>query len=58
MMDNKKIIKNVVCDVDKCVYNAEHNCTANEIFVGPCDACCSTETLCATFEPKNDKTIG
>ena len=57
-MDNKKPIKNVVCDVDKCVHNTDHNCMANEIFVGPCDACCSTETLCATFEPKNGKTIG
>ena len=48
-----KHIKGISCDVKKCRYNGENNCcTAQQISVGPSNACSSSETACATFVPK------
>ena len=50
-----KKIKGITCDVKGCEYNdGKNECTAGHISVGPCDACCSDETVCATFRPKNE----
>lgn len=47
--------KGVVCDVHNCIYNGcENCCTAEQIAIGPSYAKTGTETLCATFCPKND----
>ena len=49
-----KHIKGIVCDVVNCVYHDCHNCcTAQEINVGPTYAETGSETVCATFKPKN-----
>lgn len=51
--DSKKHLRGVNCDVAHCTYNnGKHECCANEIKVGPCNANCSAETVCATFKPK------
>lgn len=51
--DYKKQIKGIACDVKNCCYNdGENACCAGNICVGPCDADCSSETVCATFKPK------
>ena len=43
----------VVCDVSNCVYHdGKSECYAGEISVGPRDAKCSSNTVCATFKPK------
>ncbi len=50
-----KKIKGITCDVKGCEYNdGKNECTAGHISVGPTDACCSDETVCATFRPKSD----
>lgn len=50
-----KKIKGITCDVKGCEYNdGKNECTAGHISVGPTDACCSDETVCATFRPKNE----
>lgn len=43
-------IQDVKCDVKNCAYNLDCCCTAKEIHVGPQHACCSTDTVCATFK--------
>ena len=49
-----KPIKGIVCDVKNCKYHdKENSCTAGEIAVGPSYALSSSETVCATFKPKN-----
>lgn len=59
-MENKdcnkcKPIKGIVCDVKNCVYHEQNNCcTAGEIAVGPSYAISSSETVCATFKPKEE----
>ena len=46
-------IKGVKCDVKNCAYhNGMHQCCAGSISVGPTEATCSANTLCATFKPK------
>lgn len=51
--DTKKHIKGIVCDVKNCAYhNGESNCYAGCICVGPHDAKCSANTVCATFKPR------
>ena len=51
--ERHKHIKGINCNVCSCVYhNGEHECYAGEICVGPCDAKCSANTVCATFKPK------
>lgn len=44
----------VVCEVKNCVYHkGECDCTAERIAIGPTFATESTDTVCATFKPKN-----
>ncbi len=51
---NKKHIKGIACDVKNCVHhNGENNCTAESIAVGPSFATSCTDTVCASFKPKN-----
>ena len=51
--DASKHIKGIVCDVKNCVYHGNKtDCYAGEICVGPSDAKCSANTVCATFKPK------
>ena len=41
------------CDAKNCVYHdCDCYCTAEMIQVGPSDATCSTDTICATFKEK------
>lgn len=50
-----KPIKGIKCDVKNCVYHDKGNCcTAGEIAVGPSYAVSSSETICATFKPKDE----
>lgn len=47
--------KGVHCDVPSCVYHSgDHKCLAGKIKVGNPQALKNTETLCATFELKNE----
>ena len=51
--DSAKRIKGIMCDVRNCAYhNGESECYAGCISVGPREADCSSNTLCATFKPK------
>ncbi len=51
--DRSKHIKGVVCDVRGCAYHSgKSECCAGTISVGTCSADCSSETLCATFKPR------
>ena len=53
LSERNKRIKGVNCDVKHCVYhNGKSECYAEAISIGPCDANCSANTLCATFKPK------
>lgn len=48
-----KEIKGIVCDVKNCVYHDRENCChAGQIAVGPSNAQSSSDTVCATFKPK------
>ena len=48
-----KHIKGINCDVKNCTYHdGECYCTAEQISVGPGFANESTDTVCATFRPK------
>ncbi len=48
-----KTIKGITCDVRNCVHHGCDNCcTAGQISVGPSYAISSSETVCATFKPK------
>ena len=48
-----KHIEGIKCNVQNCYYHdMDTCCTANEISVGPRNADSSTDTLCATFKPK------
>ena len=50
-----KEIKGIVCDVRNCTYHGEGNCCkAGQIEVGPSNACCTSETVCVTFKPKDE----
>ena len=56
-MDNgkkqQKPIKNVVCDVVYCEYHdGIGHCTAKQISIGPIEAHCCSDTVCATFKPR------
>ena len=45
--------KGITCDVRNCVYHDRENCCmAGHIAVGPSYALSSSETVCATFKPK------
>lgn len=51
--ERHKHIKGINCDVKSCVYHSGNTeCCAGEICVGPADAKCSANTVCATFKPK------
>ncbi len=51
--ERHKHIKGINCNVENCVYHdGKNECYAGEICVGPCDAKCSSNTVCATFKPK------
>ncbi len=61
MEENKKYsgscgcqhIAGIKCNVQNCHYHDKETCcTAKEISVGPVNASCSGDTLCATFKPK------
>ena len=61
MMDNKeckgKEIRGITCDVKNCMYHEKENCCmAGTIAVGPSYAASSSETVCATFKPKQETT--
>ena len=50
-----KHIKGINCDVSNCIYHGLANsCHAECIAVGPSYAQSSSETVCATFKPKED----
>ncbi len=51
---NQKPIKHVVCDVVNCVYHdGACHCTAKQIEIGPIQATNCTDTVCATFKPRD-----
>ncbi len=51
--DSSKCIKGISCDVKNCAFHGgESDCYAGKICVGPCDAKCSANTVCATFKPR------
>ncbi len=53
-MEKGKIINGVTCDVQTCVYHCNsRECNAGEIRVGPHKAENSSDTICATFKPKD-----
>ncbi len=50
-----KHIKGITCDVTNCVFHGKENCCHAEcIAVGPSYAQSSSETVCATFKPKEN----
>lgn len=59
-MDNQKRYdsttdchKKINCSVCNCQYHSgEDTCTAKQVAVGPQYACCSQDTVCATFKPE------
>ena len=47
--------KGISCDVNNCYYHdGTCYCTAEQINVGPSNAITSSDTLCATFKPKEN----
>lgn len=49
----QKPIKGISCAVKSCQYhNGDCQCFAGSVAVGPSNACCSSETVCATFRKK------
>ena len=51
--EGTKHIKGIVCDVQNCAYhNGKSECYAGSICIGPCEADCSANTVCATFKPR------
>lgn len=50
-------INGITCDAKNCIYHEGDNyCTAIRITVGSIIAISSSETRCATFEPRGDIT--
>lgn len=50
-----KPLQGIKCNVMNCYYHdCDTHCTAKEISVGPRNADCSAETLCATFKPREE----
>ena len=48
-----KSIKGIVCNVEHCAYHkGKDECYAGSICVGPQNAESSSETVCATFKPR------
>lgn len=53
--DCEKPIKGISCAVKNCQYhNGDCQCTAGSIAVGTASACCSADTVCATFRRKEE----
>ncbi|MBE6648008.1 MAG: DUF1540 domain-containing protein [Ruminococcaceae bacterium] len=51
--DVPKHIKGISCSVKECIHHdMENYCTANSISVGPSNASCCSETVCATFKKR------
>ena len=45
--------KGISCDAKNCVYHdCDCYCTAEKINVGPSNATCSSDTVCATFKER------
>lgn len=52
--ENVQHIEGISCSVRNCMYHdGESFCTTDKICVGPCHASSSTDTICATFKPRN-----
>ncbi len=48
-----KHIHGISCSVTGCAYHdGVHYCTAPQVSVGPSTASCCSQTVCATFKPK------
>lgn len=46
-----KEISDISCSVSSCIYHdGKAKCMAGQIQVGPRNACCTSETMCATYE--------
>jgi hypothetical protein len=49
---NMEKVEGVECNVASCTYNQNRKiCTAGKIKVGPTNATCTDDTICATFRP-------
>lgn len=49
--------RGVMCDVKNCAYHdGECYCQADQISVGPSDACSCSDTVCATFKKEESQT--
>ena len=46
-------VDGIVCDVKNCAYHdKETECYAGKVSIGPREASCSANTVCATFKPR------
>lgn len=45
-------LQGVACNVENCVYNSAHACSAKEIKVRSTNAILGEETMCSTFEER------
>ncbi len=53
LSDSPKHIKGISCCVKDCIHHdVDDYCTAKSISVGPYNASCCSETVCATFKKK------
>lgn len=53
--DCQKPIKGISCAVKNCQYHdGDCKCKAGSVAVGPANACCSAETVCATFRRREE----
>jgi hypothetical protein len=51
--EKKKLVCGIVCDVKNCAYHdKESECYAGKVSIGPREASCSANTVCATFKPR------
>ncbi len=51
--DKSKRVDGIVCDVKSCAYHdCDNECYAGKVSIGPRDASCSANTVCATFKPR------
>lgn len=51
-MESASKATNVACDACNCIYNEDCYCDAEHIGIAGRDACCSSETECASFRCK------
>ncbi len=58
-MENKcKCIKGINCAVTNCVHHdGKCYCTADKVHIGPKEACECGETVCGTFESRDNTTF-